>query len=64
MSKQRPHFQDSIAQLEQLVEQQRSDRQRLEIIAAELDRRDRAVLAGKVRRFAEKCRAVSENESR
>ena len=35
-----------------------------EIIAAELDRRDRAVLAGKVRRFAEKCRAVSENESR
>lgn len=40
MSKQRPHFQDSIAQLEHLVEQQRSDRQRLEIIAAELQHRD------------------------
>lgn len=40
MSKQRPHFQDSIAQLEQLVEQQRSDRQRLETVAAELQHRD------------------------
>lgn len=40
MSKQRPHFQNSIAQLEQLVEQHRSDRQRLETIAAELQHRD------------------------
>lgn len=40
MSVSRPHFQDSIAQLEQLVEQHRLDRQRLEIIAAELGHRD------------------------
>lgn len=40
MSGGRPHFQDSIAQLEQLVEQHRLDRQRLEIIAAELHHRD------------------------
>ena len=40
MSNQRPHFQDSIAQLEQLVEQHRTNRQRLEIIAAELKHRD------------------------
>ncbi len=40
MSKKRPHFDDSIAQLEQLVEQHRLDRQRLEIIAAELPYRD------------------------
>lgn len=40
MSKSRPHFQDSIAQLEQRVEEHRSDRQRLEIIAAELQHRE------------------------
>lgn len=40
MSGGRPHFQDSIALLEQLVEQHRLDRQRLEIIAAELHHRD------------------------
>lgn len=40
MSSQRPHFQDSITQLEQLVEQQRSDRQRLEIIVDELQHRE------------------------
>lgn len=40
MSKRRPHFYDSIAQLEQLVEQRRTDRQSLEIIAAELQHRD------------------------
>lgn len=40
MSKQRPHFYDTIAQLEQLVEQERSDRQRIEIIAEELQHRD------------------------
>ncbi|NJS13660.1 MAG: hypothetical protein HC788_02385 [Sphingopyxis sp.] len=36
MSGARPYFQHSIAQLEQLVEQHRSDRQTLEIISAEL----------------------------
>ena len=40
MSGSRPHFQGSISQLEQLVEQHRLDRQRLEIIAAELRHRD------------------------
>jgi very-short-patch-repair endonuclease len=40
MSKQRPHFNDTIAQLEQLVEQERSNRQRIEIIAEELLHRD------------------------
>lgn len=40
MSKQRPHFNDTIAQLEQLVEQERSNRQRIEIIAEELRHRD------------------------
>lgn len=40
MSVGRPHFYDSIVQLEQLVEQYRTDRQRLEIIATELGHRD------------------------
>lgn len=40
MSTQRPHFYEPIAQLEQLVEQHRFDRQPLEIIAAELRHRD------------------------
>lgn len=40
VSKQRPHFYDTIAQLEQLVEQERSDRQRIVIIAEELQHRD------------------------
>lgn len=35
-----------------------------EIVASELEARGRDVLATKVRAFAERCRAVSENEAR
>lgn len=54
MTVNRPHFQDSIAQLEQRVEQSRADRQKLQIIAAELKHRE----TDRARRLRAKITAI------